>query len=74
MTFIRTWLRRLRDFADFWFCEMDKLIGGVIFGILFLLSLLPIASMQTVLIWNETFSDVMLRRTNMQDTVNEIID
>ena len=27
VSFIRTWLRRLRNFADFWFCEMDK-VGG----------------------------------------------
>jgi hypothetical protein len=70
----RGWLKKLRDFADFWFCELDKLCGAVIFGILFCLSLLPIATMQAVLIWNETFSDVMTQRVRVQECVTEIID
>lgn len=72
--FLRSWLQRLRDFADFWFCEQDKMIGGIIFGILFVLSLLPIATLQAVLIWNETFSDVMIQRVAVQECVTEIID
>ena len=40
--------------------------GAIIFGFLFAMSLLPIASMQAVLIWNETFSDVMKRRVQVQ--------
>ena len=72
--FYRGWLVRLRNFADFWYCEMDKMCGAIIFGILFVMSLLPIASMQAVLIWNETFSDVMNRRVQVQECVTDIID
>ena len=71
--FVRSWLQRLRDFADFWFCENDKLIGTMIFAMLFVLSLLPIATLQAVLIWNETFSDVINQRVAVQECVTEII-
>ena len=74
VTATRSWLGRLRRFADFWFKELDKLVGGAIFLILFCLSLMPVAAMQTSLIWNETFSDLMNARVNVQETVSEIID
>jgi 1,3-beta-glucan synthase len=70
----RRCLKRARDFADFWFCELDKACGAVIFGILFVFSLLPIASVQTVLIWNETFSDVIKQRVRVNECIQEIID
>ena len=72
--FTRGWLKKLRDFADFWFCELDKLCGGVIFGILFVFSLLPIASVQAMLIWNETFSDVIKQRVRVNECIQEIIE
>jgi hypothetical protein len=71
---VRFALKRARDFADFWFCELDKFCGGVIFCILFIFSLLPIASVQAMLIWNETFSDVIKQRVRQNECIQEIIE
>jgi hypothetical protein len=71
---VRFALKRARDFADFWFCELDKFCGGVIFCILFIFSLLPIASVQAMLIWNETFSDVIKQRVRVSECIQEIIE
>jgi|OM-RGC.v1.037543228 hypothetical protein len=53
---------------------MDKFFGLIIFTILFFMSLLPVATMQTVLIWNEAFSDILAKRIGVQDTVSSILD
>jgi hypothetical protein len=37
----RNSLQVCRDYGDFWYKEMDKFLGGCIFGFLFFLSLLP---------------------------------
>ena len=71
---VRFALKRARDFADFWFCELDKFCGGFIFCILFVFSLLPIASVQAMLIWNETFSDVIKQRVRVSECIQEIIE
>lgn len=63
-----------RKFADFWFKEMDKFFGLTIFVFIFCLSLLPVATMQTVLIWNETFSDIVSKKIAVQETVSSILD
>ena len=70
----RALLSHARGIADFWFKELDKLMGFMIFTILTLLSLLPVATMQTVLIWNETFSDILTNKIKVQDTVTSILD
>ena len=70
---LRHLLLRLRNFADFWYCEMDKACGAVIFALLFALSLLPIASLQSALVWNETFSELVRKRVEVERTVNDVI-
>ena len=67
-------LAAARGFSDFWYKEMDKLFGLIIFTIVFCMSLLPVATMQTVLIWNEAFSDILAKRIGVQDTVSSILD
>jgi len=71
---IRHGLVLARAFADFWYKELDKLMGILIFAMISLLSLLPVATMQTALIWNETFSDILAKRVAVQDTVSSILD
>ena len=71
---VRFALKRARGDDDFWFCELDKFCGGVIFCILFIFSLLPIASAQAMLIWNETFSDVIKQRVRVNECIQEIIE
>jgi len=70
----RALLSHARSVADFWFKELDKLMGFMIFTLLTLLSLLPVATIQTVLIWNETFSDILINKIKVQDTVTSILD
>ena len=70
----RRGLAAARGFSDFWYKEMDKFFGLIIFTILFFMSLLPVATMQTVLIWNEAFSDILAKRIGVQDTVSSILD
>eukprot|EP00918_Siedleckia_nematoides_P091282 GHVU01200534.1.p2 GENE.GHVU01200534.1~~GHVU01200534.1.p2 ORF type:complete len:292 (+),score=24.72 GHVU01200534.1:864-1739(+) len=53
-----------RVFGDFWYKEMDKVVGLLIFTMLFCLSLLPINQLQTMLIWNETFSDILDKKSS----------
>ena len=71
---IRHGLVVARSFADFWYKELDKLMGVLIFSMISVLSLLPVATMQTALIWNETFSDILAKRIAVQDTVSSILD
>ena len=70
---LRHALLRLRNFADFWYCEMDKACGAVIFALLFALSLLPVASLQSALVWNETFGELVRKRVEVERTVNDVI-
>jgi len=63
-----------RVFGDFWYKEMDKVVGLLIFTMLFCLSLLPINQLQTMLIWNETFSDILDKKVAVQETVSEVLD
>jgi len=63
-----------RAFGDFWYKEMDKLNGVLIFTMLFCLSLLPVNQLQTMLIWNETFSDILEKKVAVQETVSEVLD
>ena len=70
----RSGLGACRNYGDFWYKEMDKFLGTCIFGILFILSLLPVAWLQTMLIWNDTFSDIMSRRTRSHDTTTDVLD
>jgi 1,3-beta-glucan synthase len=70
----RNWLQMCRNYGDYWYKEMDKFLGGCIFGFLFFLSLLPVAWLQTMLIWNDTFSDVMQRRTRAFDATADVLN
>lgn len=63
-----------RVIGDFWYKEMDKVVGLLIFTMLFCLSLLPINQLQTMLIWNETFSDILDKKVAVQETVSEVLD
>jgi len=67
----RNSLQMCRDYGDFWYKEMDKFLGGCIFGFLFFLSLLPVAWLQTTLIWNSCFSDVMATRNRAQELTTD---
>lgn len=67
----RNALQVCRDYGDFWYKEMDKFLGGCIFGFLFFLSLLPVAWLQTTLIWNSCFSDVMATRNRAQELTTD---
>jgi len=46
----------------------------LIFTMLFCLSLLPVNQLQTMLIWNETFSDILEKKVAVQETVSEVLD
>jgi hypothetical protein len=70
----RNGLATARGLSDFWYKEMDKLLGLIIFSAMFCMSLLPVATMQTILIWNEAFSDILTKRIAVQDTVSSILD
>ena len=52
---------------------MDKACGAVIFALLFALSLLPVASLQSALVWNETFGELVRKRVEVERTVNDVI-
>ena len=67
-------LLQARDAADFWYKELDKLMGCIIFMMISILSLFPVTTMQTALIWNETFSDILAKRVTVQETVSSILD
>lgn len=70
----RSGFSNARAFADFWYKEMDKFAGLLIFIMLFALSLLPINQLQTMLIWNETFSDILEQKVAVQEAVSEVLD
>jgi len=63
---------RMLTYAQFWQRMTDQTITLVIFSVLFLLSLLPILQLQTSILFNREFADIINRKVHKQEVLDDL--
>jgi len=67
--FKRKWLL---VYAGFWQRMVDQAIALVIFAALFVLSILPVSSLQTRILFNQAFSEVIQKKIHRQNLLSDL--
>ena len=66
------WRARVLAYAQFWQRMTDQFITLTIFTVLFCLSILPILQVQTAILFNRQFADIIQRKVHRQEVLEDL--